>query len=89
VELRGGRTLEGRVRVHEYFREPITDKRVRVDPRDPSTAHHSGACELHGETDPNVLRLALKAVERDGYWWVQCGACDTGWQVPYYAESVG
>ena len=47
------------------------------------------ACELHGETDPAVLRLALKAVDKDGYWWVQCGACDTGWQVPYYAESVG
>jgi hypothetical protein len=24
-----------------------------------------------------------------GYSWVSCGGCDTGWQVPYYAESVG
>ena len=43
----------------------------------------------HGEADPDVLRFALKAVERDGYWWVQCSACDSGWQIPYVAESVG
>jgi hypothetical protein len=24
-----------------------------------------------------------------GYEWVECGACDAGWQVPHYAESVG
>jgi hypothetical protein len=46
-------------------------------------------CELRGETDHAVLRLALKATEKDGYWWVQCSACDSGWQVPYHAESVG
>jgi hypothetical protein len=22
-------------------------------------------------------------------WWVECSACDTAWQVPHYAESVG
>ena len=44
-------------------------------------------CELNGETDPAVLRLALKAVERDGYWRVQCSACDTGWQVPHFRRE--
>jgi hypothetical protein len=24
-----------------------------------------------------------------GYWWVECGTCECGWQVPHYAESVG
>jgi hypothetical protein len=23
------------------------------------------------------------------YWWVECGTCDTAWQVPHYAERVG
>ena len=72
----------------EYFREPVTDDRVRNDPLEIT---HRGApeCELRGETDHAVLRLALKATEKDGYGWVQCSACDSGWQVPYYAESVG
>ena len=63
----------------QYHHDPITDDRVR---NDPLKIGHRGAprCELHGETDPAVLRLALKAVERDGYWWVQRGACDIGWQ---------
>jgi hypothetical protein len=25
----------------------------------------------------------LKATEKEGYWWVTCGACDAGWQVPH------
>jgi len=72
----------------QYHHDPITDDRVR---NDPLRIGHRGApqCELHGETDPDVLRFALKAVEKDSYWWVQCSACDTGWQVPHYAESVG
>jgi hypothetical protein len=75
----------------EYFREPITDKRVRVDPRDPSTAHHGGACEFADTTDPSLLRLVLKVADgaNDGYWWVTCSACDFAWQVHHYAESVG
>jgi hypothetical protein len=36
-----------------------------------------------------MLRVLLKV--RDGaggdYWWVECGACDTGWQVPHYAVA--
>jgi hypothetical protein len=23
------------------------------------------------------------------YDWVECGSCEAGWQVPYYAERVG
>jgi hypothetical protein len=72
----------------QYHHDPITDDRVR---NDLLKIGHRGApqCELHGETDPAVLWFALKAVEKDRYWWVQCSACDTGWQVPHYAESVG
>jgi hypothetical protein len=26
----------------------------------------------------------------DGYWWVECAGCESGWQVPFYAqERVG
>jgi hypothetical protein len=25
------------------------------------------------------------SAEREGYWWVQCAACDGGWQVLFYA----
>jgi len=49
-------------------------------------------CELACETDAAGLRVLLKAQAGRGgdYWWVTCGACDTGWQVPFYAEaSVG
>ena len=72
----------------QYHHEPVVDDSVR---NDPLKIGHRGApqCELHGDTDPAVLQHALKAIEKDGYWWVQCGACDTAWQVPYYAESVG
>jgi hypothetical protein len=36
------------------------------------------------------LKVLLKIQEREGdYWWVECGGCEAGWQVPYYAESVG
>jgi len=46
----------------QYHHDPITDDRVR---NDPLKIGHRGApqCELHGETDPGVLRLALKAVK--------------------------
>ena len=42
-----------------------------------------------GATDPAVLKVLLKAAPGEGYDWVECRACDAGWQVPYYAESVG
>jgi hypothetical protein len=62
----------------------------RLDPLDPKTSQHAPQCEFAAETDPSVLRVLLKV--RDGagggYWWVECGACETGWQVPHYSESV-
>jgi hypothetical protein len=67
-------------------------ERARRDPRDPTTFRHAGECEHRDTTDPALLRVILKV--RDGAgggsWWVECGTCDTGRQVPYYAEeSVG
>jgi RNase P subunit RPR2 len=48
-------------------------------------------CEHRYTSDPALLRLILKVRDRagGGYWWVECGTCECGWQVPYYAESVG
>jgi hypothetical protein len=50
-----------------------------------------GQCEYVSETDPAVLKVLLKVKDGSGggYWWVECGSCECGWQVPYYAESVG
>jgi hypothetical protein len=48
-------------------------------------------CEYVSETDPAVLKVLLKVKPGlgEGYDWVECGACDTGWPVPHYAESIG
>ena len=73
----------------EYFREPTTDNRVRLNPFDPATARHFGQCEYVAETDAAVLRVLLKVTDKGDYDWVECGACDSGWQVAHYAESVG
>lgn len=74
----------------EDYYEPVAD-RVRSDPLDAKTGRHAGQCEFASENDPAMLRVILKV--RDGaggdYWWVECGGCDTAWQVPYFAESVG
>ena len=52
----------------------------------PATSRHAGECEFAAETDPAMLKVLLKV--RDGagrdYWWVECGACACGWQVPHY-----
>ena len=65
--------------------------RARLDPLDPTTSRHLPQCVFATTTDPAVLRVLLKV--RDGmggeYWWVECGACEAGWQVPQYAASVG
>jgi hypothetical protein len=57
---------------------------------DPKTSRHAGECEFVSETDTAVLKFLLKVKDGAGgsYWWVECGACDTGWQVPYYAETI-
>jgi hypothetical protein len=75
----------------QWARETPADQRVRLDPLDPSTSRHAPQCEQGDATDPAVLRAILKV--RDGadggYWWVECGICDHGWQVPHYgAVSV-
>jgi hypothetical protein len=72
----------------EGWHAPVAD-RVRSDPLDAKTSCHAGQCEFVSATDAAVLRLALKATDKDGYWWVDFSACDTACQVPYYAESVG
>jgi hypothetical protein len=75
----------------EGWTEPAAE-RIRLDPLDPSTAHHAGECEFKDVTDPAVLKVLLKVREGQGggYWWVECGSCATGWQVPFYgSESVG
>jgi hypothetical protein len=36
-----------------------------------------------------MIRAILRVTDKDGYSWVQCNSCEAGWQVRYYAESVG
>jgi hypothetical protein len=69
---------------------PRTRRFGRRDPFDGKTSRHARQCEFVGVSDPAVLRVLLKVKDGAGgdYWWVECGACDTAWQVPYYAESV-
>jgi hypothetical protein len=40
-------------------------------------------------TDPTLLAAILKVRDgaSEGYWWVECGACDTAWPVPHYAAA--
>jgi hypothetical protein len=49
-------------------------------------------CEYAAEADAAVLKILLKVKDGLGedYWWVECGDCGAGWQVPFFAkESVG
>jgi hypothetical protein len=74
---------------YETWQEPASS-RVRLDPYDPKTARHMGACEYKGVTDPDVIKVLLRVTEKDSYWWVECAGCEGGWQVPFYAqESAG
>ena len=75
----------------QYSYESTADNRVRIDPYDPATSRHIGQCEYISETDPAMLRVLLKVKGGAGgtYWWVESCACDAGWQVPHYADSVG
>jgi hypothetical protein len=74
----------------EDYYEPVAD-RIRSDPLDAKTSRHAGQCEFASETDAAVLRVILKVRDgmAPGYWWVRCHSCDSAWQVPHYAESVG
>ena len=71
----------------EDIYEPRVDTRTRLDPWDPATFGHGGGCEQRDTTDPAILRAILRVHDREGYWWVPCGACDCGWQVPHYAAE--
>jgi hypothetical protein len=72
----------------DVYEEPA-DRRVRLDPYDPSAFRHAGQCEHRYTSDPALLRAILKV--RDGagggYWWVECGTCECGWRVPHYAVA--
>jgi hypothetical protein len=73
---------------HSY--EPVGD-RVRLDPLDAKTSRHAGECgvRLRARCPGAPGHLKVKDGAGEEYGWVSCGACDTAWQVPYYAESVG
>ncbi len=72
----------------ESWTEPAPN-RVRLDPYDPATSRHGEPCEFKGETDPAVLKVLLKVKDGagGGYWWVECGSCECGWQIPHYAVA--
>jgi hypothetical protein len=74
----------------DVYEEPA-DRRVRLDPLDAKTARHMGECEYVSETDTAALKVLLKVKPGAGGGcdWVECGTCGAGWQVLYYAESVG
>jgi hypothetical protein len=72
----------------DVYEEPA-DRRVRLDPLDPKTSRHGGKCEFASETDAAVLKIVLKIKDGagGGYWWVECGTSECGWQVPHYAVA--
>jgi hypothetical protein len=73
----------------QYHYEQQPDRRVRLDPRDPSTSRHMPQCQHRDTTDPVLLRAFLSVRDTGDYWLVTCGFCETFWQVPYYAEASG
>ncbi len=77
----------------EALRLRVPPERCRsVRPPNPKTSRHAGECKFAAETNPAVLKVLLKVKDGagEGYWWVECGACDTAWQVANYAaEKVG
>ena len=68
--------------------EPRANMRTRLDPYDPSTFSHFPSCEHRDVTDPHIVKALLTVRERENYWYVLCGSCETGWQTPFYAEAV-
>jgi hypothetical protein len=67
--------------------EPRVDTRTRLDPLDLSTCPHGGGCEHRDVTDRTIVKAILRVHDRGDYWWVQCGTCNHGWQVPYHAAE--
>jgi hypothetical protein len=70
----------------EGWDEPAPN-RVRLDPYDPATSRHLPQCEFRDASDPSILKALLKITPKDGYSWVECGACSAGWQVLDLAEA--
>ena len=72
----------------QHHHEP-PEPRARLDPLDPSTFRHFPACEYRDATDPALIKIMLKVRDvADGdYWVVECGSCETLWQVPHYAAK--
>jgi hypothetical protein len=73
----------------EDIYEPRVDTRTRLDPWDPATFRHGGECEHRDTTDSTIVKAILRVHDREDYWWVECSACEYGWQVPYYAAESG
>lgn len=38
-------------------------------------------------TEPSIVKAILTVRDRENYWYVQSGTCETGWQVAFYAEE--
>jgi hypothetical protein len=74
----------------DHWEAPV-DRRTRLDPLDPATFRHAPQCEHRDTTDPDLVRVILRVQEGggEGYWWVTCGICEHGWQIPHYAASAG
>jgi hypothetical protein len=51
---------------------------VSLSPSERSQTARIAAYAQKAQHDPKETTL-----------WVECGACDTAWQVSHYAESVG
>jgi hypothetical protein len=52
------------VRAEGVYEE--ADRRVRLDPYDPSTFRHAGQCDHRYTSDPALLRVILKVREGSG-----------------------
>jgi hypothetical protein len=90
-ESRGGVWEAMCVCGRDYWYDRVADNRVPLDPLDPKTSRHAPECEFASATEPSVVRVLLRVREgmAPGYWWVECGSCNTAWQVAHYTESVG
>ncbi len=71
----------------EHYHEPAADRRVRLDPLDPSTSQHLPQCEFASTADRDVLKVLLRLTPKDGYVWTECPSCEVGWQVLDYAPA--
>lgn len=74
----------------QRYREP-RERARRLDPLDPTTASHLPQCDLVGEDDRAVLKVALRIKPglSEGYDWVECNACGGGWPVAHFAAESG